>query len=71
MKFEETLQKMEELSKKMENPDTTLDESLKCFNEGVALAKQCIDALNESKGKIVEIKREYDKIIEEDFKNEP
>lgn len=70
MKFEDALNKMEELSGIMEKPETTLDESLKCFNEGVELAKQCVMALNESKGKIVEIKKEYDKIVEEDLKND-
>ena len=40
-KFEEALCRLEELVKKMEAGDMTLEESLKAFEEGTRLARFC------------------------------
>lgn len=50
-KFEKLLQEIENIAKKMEDKDTTLDESLELFNDGVKKSGECMAILNESKGK--------------------
>ena len=41
MKFESALEKLEEIVKKLEGGDLSLDDSLKMFEEGVKLARVC------------------------------
>lgn len=52
MNFEESMILLQEIVNKMEDKNTTLDESLELFNNGVKLSKQCISLLDESKGKV-------------------
>jgi len=51
-KFEEALKKLEELVKKMEAGDLTLDESLKAFEEGIRLIRFCTRKLDETERKV-------------------
>ena len=51
MEFEKVLQELEEIAKKMEDKNTTLDESLALFDKGVKKSSECIKVLNETKGK--------------------
>lgn len=55
IKFEGCLEKLEGLVKKLEHGELTLDESLKAFEEGVGLARQCSAMLEEAKGKVEEL----------------
>lgn len=52
MKFEAALEKLEQIVKKMEAGDLSLDDSLKMFEEGVKLAKQCGSRLDAAEKKI-------------------
>lgn len=52
MNFEVKIKKLEEIVKKMENGDITLDESLKMFEEGVGLTRECQKELNEAEQKV-------------------
>ncbi len=51
MEFEKVLQELEEIAKKMEDKQTTLDESLALFDKGVKKSSECLKVLNETKGK--------------------
>lgn len=62
MEFEKVLKDLEDIAKKMEDKDTTLDESLKLFEKGVQKSNECIKALNESKGKAELLIKELDSI---------
>ena len=46
--FEAALEELEQLVAKMEDGELTLDESLKAFERGVALTRQCQTALAEA-----------------------
>ena len=46
--FEESLAKLEQITKELEEGDLSLEESLKYFDEGVKLAEQCNNKLNGS-----------------------
>lgn len=62
MEFEKVLQELEEIAKKMEDKNTTLDESLALFDKGVKKSSECIKVLNEIKGKAELLIKELDNI---------
>ena len=64
MKFEESFKNLENIKTKLENPETSLDEALKLYEESVGWTKKCLDILSECEGKITLIKQEIDGIIE-------
>jgi len=51
-KFEEALERLEEIVKKMEGGDMTLEESLEAFEEGVKLSRFCSKKLDEAERKV-------------------
>lgn len=60
LKFEEALERLEEIVEKLESGGLTLDESLEKFSEGVKLVKFCNKELNKAEKKIELVLREDD-----------
>lgn len=52
MDFEKKLQRLEEIVEKMEGGELALEDSLKLFEEGVKLTKECHLQLNEAEQKV-------------------
>lgn len=52
MDFEKKLGRLEEIVQKMEKGDLALEESLKLFEEGVKLSRECHQRLNEAETKV-------------------
>ena len=52
MDFEKNLVRLEEIVGKMERGELSLDDSLKLFEEGVKLSKQCHQRLSEAENKV-------------------
>ena len=50
--FEAAMAELEQLVKQMENGDLSLDESLKAFERGVLLTRQCQKSLAEAELKV-------------------
>ena len=50
--FEESLKKLEKIVEKIEDGNVNLDDSIKSFEEGVALVKECQKQLSEAEIKI-------------------
>ena len=50
--FEKTFTELEKLVKKMEGGDLSLEESLKYFERGILLTKDCQQALNKAEQKV-------------------
>ena len=50
--FEKTFAELEDLVKKMEGGDLSLEESLKYFERGMLLTKNCQQALNKAEQKV-------------------
>ncbi len=50
--FEEALDQLEELVEDMENGDLTLEESLKAFEQGIKLTRECQSALSQAEQKV-------------------
>ncbi len=53
--FEESLKKLEEIAEKLENKDTSLEESITLFEEGMKYSKKCSEILNNAKQKIISL----------------
>jgi exodeoxyribonuclease VII small subunit len=54
-KFEEMLGDLREVVKKMEDPDTGLDESIALYERGAALIRECEKKLAEAELKVTEV----------------
>ncbi len=67
MSFEKNLEKLEEIAKKLENKEMSLDEGISLYEEGLNLTKECLKSLSENKGKITLLTKEMDKLIQEPF----
>lgn len=52
MDFEKKLGRLEEIVQKMEKGDLALEDSLKLFEEGVKLSRECHARLNEAETKV-------------------
>lgn len=52
MEFEKKLGRLEEIVNKMEKGELSLEESLKLFEEGVKLSRECHEKLNEAEVKV-------------------
>jgi exodeoxyribonuclease VII small subunit len=66
-KFEKALEELEEIVKKMEAGDLSLDESLKAFEEGIRLSRICADRLDEAERKVEILLREDDTLKTKPF----
>ena len=73
-KFEEALGRLEDIVKKMEAGDMTLEESLKAFEEGIKLARLCSRKLDEAERRVEILIKQEEEIVIKPFKveeNEP
>ncbi|HEY8419887.1 MAG TPA: exodeoxyribonuclease VII small subunit [Clostridia bacterium] len=67
MKFEEAMDNLNTIIKKLEDKDIELDEGIELYQKGLELARLCLTSLEEAKGRITLIKKEFSKLIEEPF----
>ena len=65
--FEESLQRLEVIVKEMERGDLPLEQSLKLFEEGIALSGSCKKELDEAEGKIEVLLKRQGKLQAEPF----
>ena len=65
--FEKALQELEELVEKMENGNLSLEESLKYFERGVVLTRNCQQALTEAGQKVQILLKQNGKEQLQDF----
>ena len=67
--FEEALEKLSALVEKMESGDLSLEESLKIFEEGIKLSKDCQNALTDAEKKVQALLLEEDQTNTLDSEN--
>ena len=60
MSFEESIKKLEEIVKELEDENISLEESMEKFELGIKLSSNCLKKLNEAEGKIEELTRSED-----------
>ena len=58
--FEESVARLEEIVKALDNGDLALDEALKLFEEGVRLAGDCSKQLTHAQGKLEQLTKKVD-----------
>jgi len=62
MDFEKSMDKLDDIVKKLENGNLSLEESFKLFKEGLALSQKLNKALNDIEGKITMLINENEEI---------
>ncbi len=68
MSFEESMNKLEELVKKLEGGNLSLDESLKIYAEAVELRDRCRKILDESERKVQKLMNSAEGLKKEEFR---
>jgi exodeoxyribonuclease VII small subunit len=65
--FESALQRLEEITRELEDGDLSLENSLKKFDEGIQLADFCNEKLNEAKAKVELLLQKEGKLTAQPF----
>jgi exodeoxyribonuclease VII small subunit len=69
--FERCLSRLEEVVRKLESPELSLDDAMKLFEEGVALSAECQKQLEEAEGKVeILLKKADGRVVAEPFEPE-
>ena len=69
--FERGLARLEEVVKRLENANLSLDEAMKLFAEGVELSRECQKQLEEAEGRVeILLKKADGKLAAEPFEPE-
>ncbi len=68
--FEELLDKLEEITSKLEKEQLSLDDSVKLFEEGMKISKECNSKLEDAEKRITVLIEENNDLKEEDFTTE-
>ncbi|MBE5731454.1 MAG: exodeoxyribonuclease VII small subunit [Clostridiales bacterium] len=63
MKFEERIASLEEIAKKIENDNLSLEESIKLYEDGIKTARECVSYLNENKEKINNLTKQMEELF--------
>ncbi len=66
-KFEECLQRLEEVVNQLERGEVPLEQALKLFEEGVQLSNSCRKELEEAEGKVEILLKQNGKLQAEPF----
>lgn len=70
--FERSLARLEEVVRRLENANVSLDDALRLFEEGVELTRKCQRQLEEAEGKVeILLKKAGGKLVAEPFEPEP
>jgi exodeoxyribonuclease VII small subunit len=69
--FERSLARLEEVVRRLESPQLSLDEAMKLFEEGVNLSRECQKHLEEAEGRVeILLKKADGKLAAEVFEPE-
>ena len=70
LKFETALDKLSEVIEKLEDSETTLDEALKLYEEGISLIRFCTQKLDDAEQKIKLLQKSGDAVTETEYDGE-
>lgn len=69
--FERSLARLEDVVRRLESPQLSLDEAMKLFEEGVGLSRECQKQLEEAEGRVeILLKNADGKVSAEPFEPE-
>ena len=69
--FEKSLNDLEHLVEQMETGELSLEDSLKAFEKGIKLTRECQQALVEAEQKVELLLEENGELTSEEFADEP
>ena len=69
-KFEESLEKLEVIVRRMEVGEMSLEESLKAFEEGIKLSRLCARKLDEADRRVALLLKEEGELVTKPFSEE-
>ena len=58
--FETSLNRLQEISELLENDEVTLEESIKLYEEGIKLSKECYSTLENAELKVEQLNNELE-----------
>lgn len=58
--FEQSLRRLEEIVRQLEQGDVPLEESLKMYEEGIALSKACVEKLTQAELKVKKLGKDME-----------
>ena len=70
MDFEQQLASLEALVESLESGELSLEESLKSFEQGIAVARDCQAALKQAEQKVEVLMRQGDKLVSKPFEDQ-
>lgn len=65
MDFEAKIKELQNITTKMEDANLSMSEGIKLYEDGIKIAKECYEELNNLKGKVNVIKQDLDAFREE------
>ena len=68
--FEDAMKELEDIVKRLESGDLSLEESLKIFEEGIALSRYCFKKLEEAEKRVSILIKDEEGIRREPFESE-
>ncbi|MCL2188723.1 MAG: exodeoxyribonuclease VII small subunit [Defluviitaleaceae bacterium] len=63
MTFEAALEKLEQITEKIEDPETALDKSLTLYKEGISLAKTCGEVLTKYEAEVQLLQKDAEELF--------
>ncbi len=70
LNFEQLMEKLEDITNKLEKEQLSLDDSVKLFEEGMKISKECNTKLEDAEKRITILINDNDEIKEENFNPE-
>ena len=67
MDFEKQLETLEDLVESLEGGDLSLEDSLKSFEQGIKVARDCQQALKQAEQKVEVLMRQGDDLVSQPF----
>ena len=67
MDYNELIKELEKIILKLESGECGFEQSAQLYQQGIEISEKLGKQLDETKGKITILKKQMDKIIEEDF----
>ena len=65
--FEESLARLQEISEQLESEDIELEKSIKLYEEGIKLSKNCFKVLKNAELKVTQLKDQLEKDLNEEI----
>lgn len=63
--LDEKIEELEKILEKLEADGVSVEDGIALFEKGIAVTKECLESLSRTKGRITELKKQMDRLIEQ------